>query len=58
MKQSTREWVDKAEADYSAALLLRSSRKKFNRDIVQMISHHHRERSFNRPTAKSAKNGL
>jgi hypothetical protein len=34
MKAVTREWVDKAEADYSAALLLRGSRKRHTRDIV------------------------
>ncbi len=34
MKPATREWVDKAEADYSAALILRRSRKKHSRDIV------------------------
>ena len=34
MKPVTREWVDKAEADYAAALLLRKSRKKHSRDIV------------------------
>ncbi|MCL2645382.1 MAG: HEPN domain-containing protein [Phycisphaerales bacterium] len=34
MKTTTREWVDKAEADYAAALLLRKSRKKHARDIV------------------------
>src|ERR1017187_2440555 len=34
MKPTTREWVDKAEADYATALVLRSSRKKFSRDIV------------------------
>ncbi|HZK80269.1 MAG TPA: HEPN domain-containing protein [Humisphaera sp.] len=34
MKTTTREWVDKAEADYAAALLLRRSRKKHTRDIV------------------------
>ena len=34
MKPATREWVDKAEADYAAALLLRPSRKKGTRDIV------------------------
>jgi len=34
MKAATREWVDKAEADYAAALLLRRSRKKHSRDIV------------------------
>ena len=34
MKLTTREWVDKAEADYAAALLLRRSRKKHSRDIV------------------------
>lgn len=34
MKAMTREWVDKAEADYAAALLLRKSRKKHSRDIV------------------------
>jgi HEPN domain-containing protein len=34
MKPATREWVDKAEADYSAALILRRSRKKYSRDIV------------------------
>ncbi len=34
MKPATREWVDRAEADYAAALLLRRSRKKHARDIV------------------------
>src|SRR5205814_6425866 len=34
MKAMAREWVDKAEADYAAALLLRRSRKKHSRDIV------------------------
>jgi len=34
MKTLTREWVDKAEADYAAALVLRRSRKKHSRDIV------------------------
>ena len=34
MKAAAREWVDKAEADYAAALLLRRSRKKHSRDIV------------------------
>lgn len=34
MKLTTREWVEKAEADYAAALLLRRSRKKHSRDIV------------------------
>jgi len=34
MKAAARDWVDKAEADYAAALLLRRSRKKFSRDIV------------------------
>jgi HEPN domain-containing protein len=34
MKVVAHEWVDKAEADYSAALLLRRSRKKHSRDIV------------------------
>ena len=34
MKPVTREWVDKAEADYAAALMLRRSRKKYSRDIV------------------------
>lgn len=34
MKTATREWVDRAEADYAAALLLRRSRKKHSRDIV------------------------
>lgn len=34
MKAATREWVDRAEADYAAALLLRRSRKKHSRDIV------------------------
>ncbi len=29
MKATTREWVDKAEADFAAALILRRSRKKF-----------------------------
>jgi HEPN domain-containing protein len=34
MKPATREWIDKAEAHYAAALLLRRSRKKHTRDIV------------------------
>ena len=34
MKAATREWVDKAEADFAAALLIRRSRKKHSRDIV------------------------
>jgi HEPN domain-containing protein len=34
MKRTTGEWVDKAEADYAAALTLRRSRKKFSRDVV------------------------
>ena len=34
MKPITQEWVDKAEADYTAALLFRGSRKKFIRDIT------------------------
>ena len=34
MKATTREWIDKAEADYAAAVLLRCSRKKHSRDIV------------------------
>jgi HEPN domain-containing protein len=34
MKAATREWVDKAEADYAAALLMRRSRRKYSRDIV------------------------
>ncbi len=34
MRAATREWIDKAEADYAAALLLRRSRKKHSRDIV------------------------
>jgi len=34
MKAATREWVDRAEADYAAALLLRPSRKKHSRDIL------------------------
>jgi HEPN domain-containing protein len=34
MTSTTREWVEKAEADYAAALLLRRSRKKHSRDIV------------------------
>ena len=34
MKLATSEWVDKAEADYAAALLLRKSRKKHSRDLV------------------------
>jgi HEPN domain-containing protein len=34
MKAAVREWVDRAEADYAAALLLRRSRKKHSRDIV------------------------
>jgi HEPN domain-containing protein len=34
MKPITREWIDKAEADYAAALAFRRSRKKFSRDIV------------------------
>jgi HEPN domain-containing protein len=34
MKAATREWVDKAEADFAAARLVRRSRKKHSRDIV------------------------
>lgn len=34
MKAITRQWVDKAEADFAAALLLRRSRRKHSRDIV------------------------
>src|SRR2546421_9325157 len=34
MKPATREWIDKAEADYAAAQMLRRSRKKYSRDIV------------------------
>jgi HEPN domain-containing protein len=34
MKAASREWADKAEADYAAALVLRRSRKKYSRDIV------------------------
>ena len=34
MKAATREWVDKAEADFAAALVIRRSRKKHSRDIV------------------------
>jgi len=34
MKATAREWVDRAEADYAAALLLRRSRKKHSRDLV------------------------
>jgi HEPN domain-containing protein len=34
MNAAAREWVDKAEADYAAALLLRRSRKKHSRDII------------------------
>ena len=34
MKAAARQWVDKAEADYAAALLLRRSRKKGTRDLV------------------------
>jgi hypothetical protein len=34
MKPTTREWLEKAEADFAAALLLRRSRKKHSRDIV------------------------
>ena len=34
MKRMTREWIDKAEADYAIALLARRSRKKYSRDIV------------------------
>jgi HEPN domain-containing protein len=34
MKATAREWVDRAEADYAAALLMRRSRKKHSRDIV------------------------
>jgi hypothetical protein len=33
MKAVTRQWADKAEADYAAALLLRRSRKKHSRGI-------------------------
>jgi HEPN domain-containing protein len=34
MKPAAREWVEKAEADYAVALLVRKSRKKHARDIV------------------------
>jgi hypothetical protein len=34
MKATTRERVDKAEADYAAAVMIRRSRKKHSRDIV------------------------
>jgi HEPN domain-containing protein len=34
MTAATGEWIDKAEADYAVALLLRRSRKKHARDIV------------------------
>jgi HEPN domain-containing protein len=34
MKAATREWIEKAEADYAAAMLLRRSRKKHTRDII------------------------
>jgi HEPN domain-containing protein len=34
MKAATREWVDRAEADYAAAIMLRRSRKKHARDLV------------------------
>jgi HEPN domain-containing protein len=34
MKRLTREWIDKAEADYAIALLARRSRKRYSRDIV------------------------
>ena len=34
MKAAAREWVEKAEADYTAAVLLRRSRKKGTRDIA------------------------
>ena len=34
MRAATREWVDRAEADFSAAILLRRSRKKHSRDLV------------------------
>ena len=34
MKAATRQWVDKAEADYAPAILMRRSRKKYSRDIV------------------------
>ncbi len=34
MKAKAHEWVDKAEADFAAAVLLRRSRKKHSRDIV------------------------
>jgi HEPN domain-containing protein len=34
MTQKTREWVERAEADFAAVLLLRRSRKKFSRDLV------------------------
>ena len=34
MTPAAREWVDKAEADCAAAVLLRRSRKKHSRDIV------------------------
>jgi HEPN domain-containing protein len=34
MKVATRQWVDRAEADYAAAVLLRHSRKKHSQDIA------------------------
>jgi HEPN domain-containing protein len=34
MKSTALEWVEKAEADYAAAMLVRKSRKKHSRDIV------------------------
>jgi HEPN domain-containing protein len=34
MTASTREWVDKAEADFHTAILARRSRKKYSTDIV------------------------
>lgn len=34
MKPAAREWIERAEADYAAARLLRRSRKKHSRNLV------------------------
>jgi HEPN domain-containing protein len=34
MTPATVQWIDRAEADYAAALMLRRSRKKHSRDLV------------------------
>lgn len=34
MRPATHEWIEKAEADFAAAMILRRSRKRHSRDIV------------------------